>query len=57
MLNHFDLIGDANINVAHMINAPRGDFAYTIIDTDTPVGDAIPETIGKLEDVFRVRVL
>lgn len=58
MLNHFlDLIGDADINVAHMINKHRGDYAYTIIDTDTPVGDTIPETIGKMEDVIRVRVL
>ena len=58
MLNQFlDLIGGANINVAHMINAPKGEFAYTIIDTDQPVGDAIPVTIGKLDDVFRVRVL
>lgn len=58
MLNQFlDLIGDANINVAHMINKPRGDWAYTIIDTDTPVGDEIPKTIAGLNDVIRVRVL
>ena len=58
MLNHFlDLIGEANINVAHMINAPRGEFAYTIIDTDTPIGESIPDTIQKLDDVIRVRIL
>lgn len=58
MLNHIlDLIGEANINVSHMINAPRGEYAYTIIDTDTPIGDTIPETIKKLDDVIRVRVL
>ena len=58
MLNQFlDLIGDANINVAHMINKPRGDWAYTIIDTDTPIGDEIPKTVAGLNDVIRVRVL
>ncbi|MEG0876018.1 MAG: phosphoglycerate dehydrogenase [Oscillospiraceae bacterium] len=58
MLNHFlDLIGNANINVSHMINKPRGDYAYTIIDTDTPIGNEIPDTIRNLEDVIRVRVL
>ncbi len=58
MLNNFlDLIGQANINVAHMINAPKGENAYTIIDTDEPVGTEIPETIAKSPDVFRVRVL
>ena len=58
MLNHFlDLIGGANINVSHMINKPRGDYAYTIIDTDTPIGDEIPELIKNQADVIRVRVL
>ncbi len=58
MLNHFlDLIGEANINVSHMINKPRGDYAYTIIDTDTPIDEKIPETIKSFEDVIRVRIL
>lgn len=58
MLNRFlDLIGDANINVAHMINKARGDWAYTLIDTDSPVGDDIPKTISGIEDVIRVRIL
>lgn len=58
MLNHFlDLIGEANINVSHMINKPRGDYAYTIIDTDTAIDHKIPEAISGVEDVIRVRVL
>ena len=58
MLNNFlELIGKANINVSHMVNAPKGDFAYTIIDTDEPIGTEIPETIAKSPDVFRLRVL
>jgi D-3-phosphoglycerate dehydrogenase len=58
MLNHFlDLIGKENINVAHMINKHRGDYAYTIIDTDTKINGNITGTIGALEDVIRVRVL
>lgn len=58
MLNQFlDLIGNANINVSHMINKPRGDYAYTIIDTDTHIGEAIPRAIAGQADVLRVRVL
>ncbi|MGI5984675.1 MAG: 3-phosphoglycerate dehydrogenase [Clostridiales bacterium] len=58
MLNQFlDLIGGANINISHMINAPRGEYAYTIIDTDTHIGDTIPEMIRKQNDVIRVRIL
>ena len=58
MLNQFlDLIGAADINVAHMINKARGDWAYTLIDTDSPLGDDIPKSIAALADVIRVRVL
>ncbi|MBP8640521.1 MAG: 3-phosphoglycerate dehydrogenase [Oscillospiraceae bacterium] len=58
MLNQvLDNIGKEKITIAQMVNAARGDFAYTIIDTDTPVTDAISETLTKLEDVFRVRIL
>ena len=58
MLNQIlDLIGDAEINVAHMINKPRGEYAYTIIDTDSPVNGEIPETIQNIEGVIRVRIL
>ena len=58
MLNHFlDLIGEANLNVSHMINKQRGDYAYTIIDTDTAIGGDIPTAIKDMEDVIRVRVL
>jgi len=58
MINHFlDLIGAENINVEHMINKPRGEIAYTIIDTGSVVGDAIIEKIGAMEEVMRVRVI
>jgi D-3-phosphoglycerate dehydrogenase len=58
MLNSFlDLIGGENINVAHMVNAARGEVAYTIIDTDTPVSAGIADAIAAMGDVIRVRVL
>lgn len=58
MLNNFlDLIAKANLNVAHMVNAHRNEYAYTIIDTDTAIGGEIPQAIAALEDVFRVRIL
>ena len=58
MLNNFlKLISDENLNIAHMINKHRGDYAYTIIDTDTPIGSEIPKKIKDMEDVLRLRVL
>ena len=58
MINHFlDLIGEENINVEHMINKPRGDVAYTIIDTGSVIGSAITDKIAAMDEVMRVRVI
>ena len=58
MINRFlDLIGAENINVEHMINKPRGEIAYTIIDTGAVVGSAISDKIAAMDEVYRVRVL
>lgn len=58
MINRFlDLIGEQNINVEHMINKPRGDVAYTIIDTGSDISAQIERKIGDMEEVMRVRVI
>ena len=58
MINRFlDLIGDQNINVEHMINKPRGDVAYTIIDTGSDIPAEIEEKIAAMQEVMRVRVI
>ncbi len=58
MLNSFlDLIGEANINVEHMINKARGDVAYTIIDLGARPGEDILEKIQAVPAVKRVRVI
>lgn len=58
MINRFlDLIGEQNINVEHMINKPRGDVAYTIIDTGSDISGEIERKISDMEEVMRVRVI
>ena len=58
MINRFlDLIGAENINVEHMINKPRGDVAYTIIDTGKPISQEMAAQIDAMDEVMRVRVL
>ena len=58
MINRFlDLIGAENINVEHMINKPRGDVAYTIIDTGKPISSETAAQIDAMDEVMRVRVL
>lgn len=58
MLNSFlDLIGEANINVEHMINKARGEVAYTIIDLGARPGGEILEKIQSMPPVKRMRVI
>jgi len=52
-----DFISDKNINVEHMINKPRGEYAYTIVDLGTKIGLDTAEAIRKMPDVLRVRVI
>ncbi|MCL1827970.1 MAG: 3-phosphoglycerate dehydrogenase family protein [Oscillospiraceae bacterium] len=52
-----DLIGGLDINVEHMINKQRGEYAYTIIDTGTRINGDISENIRKMKEVIRVRIL
>ena len=58
MINGFlDIIGDANMNVEHMINKAKGEVAYTIIDVDATVPAEMRDKIAAMEHVKRVRVL
>lgn len=52
-----DFIGDGDINIEHMVNKPRGEFAYTMIDTGSEISEEIVNGIQEMKNVFRVRVL
>lgn len=51
------IIASMNINIANMVNSNAGDFAYTLIDTDTIVN--IEELQSKLShsNIIKVRVI
>ena len=58
MINRIlDLITENNINIEHMINKPRGKYAYTIIDLNDEIWEDTADTIRRMDDVLRVRVL
>ena len=58
MINRIlDFISEKNINVEHMINKPRDEYAYTIIDLGDEIYPATEEAIRKMDNVLRVRVL
>ena len=50
-------VGETNINVEHMINKSRGEYAYTIIDLSDTIPDNVVTRIQAMEEVLRVRVL
>ncbi len=52
-----DFISERNINVEHMINKPRGAYAYTIIDLGEAIGEEIAAPLRAMDEVLRVRVL
>jgi len=51
------LLGKDNVNVANLTNKSKGEYAYTIVDTDQAVTDAVADELAKVEGVLRVRVL
>ena len=52
-----DLVSQRNINIEHMINKPRGEYAYTIIDLAEKVNGDFTSQILRDPDVLRVRVI
>lgn len=58
MLTRFlEIIGGMNINVEHMINKSRGEYAYTMIDLGDPITLEQVKDIVNMEEVLRVRIL
>ena len=58
MLGTFtSILGNAKINIDAIANKSRGDFAYTLIDTDTPVPADVVKALGNNAAVIRVRVI
>ncbi len=55
--NILDFISEKNINVEHMINKPRGEYAYTIVDLAERIGEDTAAAIRGMANVLRVRVI
>ena len=49
--------GDAGINIAHMTNKSRGEYAYSLFDLDSPADDKVVETLKAVDGVLKVRVI
>ena len=57
LTNIMSVLSREGINVEHMTNKSRGDYAYTLVDVDTVISDELRREIKAIENVIRVRVL
>ncbi len=49
--------GDIGINISDMVNKSKGEYAYTMLDVESPVTEAIVEKLKAIDGVVRVRVV
>ncbi|MCM1111899.1 MAG: phosphoglycerate dehydrogenase [Muribaculum sp.] len=49
--------GDKGINITDMMNKSRGEYAYTMIDIETPAPEEVVKALEEIEGVFRVRIV
>ncbi|MBS0592270.1 MAG: phosphoglycerate dehydrogenase [Rubrivivax sp.] len=47
----------AGLNIHNMVNKSRGEMAYTLVDVDSPVDDAVLASLRAIEGVLAVRYL
>lgn len=51
------VMADNNINISDMTNKSRGNFAYSLLDIDSPVTEAAIEQLKKIDSVLKIRVV
>jgi D-3-phosphoglycerate dehydrogenase len=58
MLNQFtDIFTDEDINIEHMTNASRGDYAYSMFDLSMVPSEEALDKLSSIEGVLKVRVI
>jgi D-3-phosphoglycerate dehydrogenase len=51
------VLGEAGVNIAQMHNASRGEIAYSLIDTDSPVPATLIAAIAAIDGILSVRLI
>ncbi len=50
-------LAEHNLNIADLLNKSRGDLAYTLIDIDGTIPEAVVAKIGNIEGVLATRII
>lgn len=51
------VLGDAGVNISDLSNKSKGDYAYTMIDIETPATEELAEKLRGIEGVLKVRII
>ena len=58
MISQFaTVLGGAGMNISDMTNKSKGDYAYTLIDLETPATQEIIDKLDEIEGVLKVRIV
>ena len=58
MIHKFTAIfGAAGVNIEHMVNKSRGDYAYSVFDITSQATDEVVENLTKIDGALKVRVV
>jgi len=58
MLARFTAVfAEDGVNISDMLNRSRGEYAYTMLDLDSPTTEEFVEDLKKIDGVIRVRVI
>lgn len=58
MLNRItNVFSEANINIAHMTNKSRGDYAYCIFDIDSESSADVADKLSAVDGILKVRII
>jgi D-3-phosphoglycerate dehydrogenase len=47
----------AGLNIHNMVNKSRGDMAYTLVDVDSAIPDALVRALESIDGVLSVRAI
>ena len=58
MLSRFTtIVAEDGINISDLVNRSRGDYAYTMLDLDSPTNEEFVKDLKQVDGVIRVRVI
>lgn len=51
------VLGDAGVNISDLSNKSKGDYAYTMIDIETPSSEDLVDKLRQIDGVLKVRII